>query len=169
MWKQVTFWMLLLAGAVAASEKATEVRLDAVQQRGAQVMPFNLEQTRHIFTKTATGGIQQVIAKEQADTGQIGLIQAHLAKIAGQFAQGDYSDPVQIHGEDMPGLRTLRAAKPGEIKIEYKELCNGARIDYSADNPRLIEAIHLWFDAQLRDHARHAVPGPIHDPVHRPE
>jgi len=167
MWKQVTFGiMLLLAGAASASAKATEMRLDAVQQRGAQVMPFSLDQTLHIFTKTATGGRQQVLAKEPADAGQIGLIQAHLAKIAGQFAQGDYSDPAQIHGEDMPGLRTLRAAKPGEIRIEYQTLANGARINYAAENPRLIEAIHLWFDAQLRDHARHAVPGHIHDPEH---
>jgi hypothetical protein len=40
-----------------------------------------------------------------------------------------------------------------------KELPNGAEIDYSTDNAKLIEAIHKWFDAQLSDHARHAIPG----------
>jgi len=168
MWKYVTFplIMLLIAGSVAASEKATESRLDEVQRRGLQVMPFSLEQTIHVFTKTGEGGLQQVITKENADAGQVGLIREHLAKISRQFAQGDFSDPAKIHGEDMPGLAALGAAKPGQIKIEYEDLENGGQIVYSADDPGLIEAIHQWFDAQLKDHARHAIPGHSHGPSH---
>ena len=154
--------MLLMAGSVAASENATDSRLDEVQRRGAQVMPFSLEQTTHIFTKTDKGGIQQVIAKENADADQIGLIRSHLAKISRQFAQGDFSDPEKIHGVEMPGLAAMKGAKPGQITIGYKELSNGAQIDYSTEVPGLIEAIHQWFDAQLSDHARHAVPGHGH-------
>jgi len=169
MWKYVTFplIMLLIAGSVAASEKATESRLDEVQRRGLQVMPFSLEQTIHVFTKTGEGGLQQVITKENADAGQVGLIREHLAKISRQFAQGDFSDPAKIHGEDMPGLAALGAAKPGQIKIEYEDLENGGQIVYSADDPGLIEAIHQCFEAQLKDHARHAIPGHTHDPSHR--
>jgi hypothetical protein len=80
--------MLLMSGSVAASGNATESRLDEVQRRGARVMPFNLEQTTHIFTKTDNGGIQQVIAKENADTEQIRLSQAHLAKISRPVCAG---------------------------------------------------------------------------------
>jgi hypothetical protein len=54
--------MLLIQGPIEAGEGASESRLDEVQRRGAQVMPFSLEQTTHIFTKTVKGGIQQVIA-----------------------------------------------------------------------------------------------------------
>jgi hypothetical protein len=36
----------------------------------------------------------------------------------------------------------------------------GAQIGYSTDDPSLINTIHQWFDAQLSDHARHAVPEP---------
>lgn len=122
-------------------------------------MPFSLEQTTHIFTKTEKGGLQQVIVKEVSNTEQVKLMQAHLSKISRNFAQGDFSDPARIHGEDMPGLAELRRAKPGEIKVEYKELSNGAQIAYATDDPVLIEAIHRWFDAQLSDHARHAIPG----------
>jgi hypothetical protein len=130
--------MLLMAGSVAASENATDSRLDEVQRRGARVMPFSLEQTTHIFTKTDKGGIQQVIAKENADADQIGLIRSHLAKISRQFAQGDFSDPAKIHGDDMPGLAALREAEPGRIRIEYEGLKNGGQIVYSADDPGLI-------------------------------
>ena len=105
--------MLLMPGPIGAGERATESRLDEVQQRGEQVMPFSLEQTTHIFTKTDKGGIQQVIAKEHAGAEQIGRIQAHLSKISSQFRQGDFSDPATIHGDDMPGLATLRQAQPG--------------------------------------------------------
>jgi len=157
---------LLAAGVAETGEQATESRLDEVQRRGEQVMPFSLEQTAHIFTKTAQGGVQQVIAKENADTGQIDLIQAHLSTISRQFAQGDFSDPARIHGDEMPGFAALSKAGPGRIRIEYRKLDKGAQIIYSAEDPDLIKAIHQWFDAQMSDHARHAAPGHAHDPAH---
>ncbi|MDZ4339759.1 MAG: aspartate carbamoyltransferase [candidate division NC10 bacterium] len=158
--------MLLTALPVLALEEASELRLDEVARRGAQVMPFSLEQTTHIFTKTEKGGLQQVIVKETSNTEQVKLIQAHLSKISREFAQGDFSDPAKIHGEGMPGLAELRKAKPGEIRVEYKELTNGAQIDYSTDDPALIEAVHQWFEVQLSDHARHAIPGDAKRPMH---
>jgi hypothetical protein len=60
----------------------------------------------------------------------------------------------------------LRKAKPGRIQIEYEQLANGARIRYTANDPALINAIHQWFDAQLRDHARHAIASHPHAPRH---
>jgi len=158
--------MLLTALPVLALEEASEPRRDEIARRGAEVMPFSLEQTTHIFTKTEKGGLQQVIVKEIPNTEQVKLVQAHLSKISREFAQGDFSDPAKIHGEDMPGLAELRKAKPGEIKVEYKELSTGAEIDYSTDDPALIEAVHQWFDAQLSDHAQHAIPGHTDHPTH---
>lgn len=148
--------------ATLAAEKVDEKRLDEVAGRGKHVMPFDLEKTIHVFFRTDQGGIQQVNAKNDTDVEQIELIRAHLKKIAQEFGQGDFSDPEQIHGADMPGLAVLRTAKPGEISMKYSELPNGAQIDYSSENPEYIQAIHQWFDAQLSDHARHAVPGHHH-------
>ncbi len=145
--------VLLLAGPAQASEKASEARQEEVSKRGAQVMPFSLKRTLHIFTKTNSGGIQQVVAKDQSDTHQIELIREHLSKISKEFAQGNFSAPASIHGNDMPGLAELKKAHPGQLRIAYKELPNGAQIEYSSDNPGLIAAIHRWFDAQLADHA----------------
>ncbi|MGJ0516036.1 MAG: aspartate carbamoyltransferase [Methylomicrobium sp.] len=157
---------LLMAASALAADKATENRLDEVAKRGAHVMPFSLEQTTHIFSKTEKGGLQQVIVKNNSNTGQIGLIRQHLSKISQEFMRGDFSDPAMIHDEDMPGLAELRKAPPGRIKIVYKELPNGAKIDYSTDDRQLIDAIHRWFDAQLSDHARHAMPGHPHHQMH---
>lgn len=122
-------------------------------------MPFDLDKTTHIFSKTAQGGIQQVVAKKEADAEQIRLIRNHLAEIAGKFAHGDFAAPARIHGEDMPGLAELRRAAPGSLRVKYGVLARGAQIEYSADDPALVDAIHRWFDAQLSDHARHATEG----------
>jgi len=151
--------MPLLASPALASETASEARQKEVARRGAQVMPFSLARTLHVFAKTPNGGVQQVIAKDKSDGEQIGLIREHLTTIAGEFARGDFSAPEKIHGRDMPGLEELENAKPGQLKIEYKELPDGGQIAYSTDNPELIHALHQWFDAQLADHAAYAMPG----------
>lgn len=154
--------LLLSPSAYAVDEK----RLDEVAERGAHVMPFDLELSMHIFAKSAQGGIQQVIAKDPENTQQIKLIQEHLAKIADEFQQSNFSDPEKVHGVSMPGLAALRQAKVGEINIVYKDLANGAEITYSSNNPKLINAIHQWFDAQLKDHSRHAIPGHAQHMMH---
>jgi len=143
--------------AATAMEKASEARLNKVTQQGKQVMPFDLNQTLHIFTKTEQGGVQQVISKDTENQAQITLIREHLSEISNQFKQADFSGPEKIHGKDMPGLEALRNAQPGSITILYQELADGAQISYTTDDSHLKNAIHQWFDAQLSDHARHAV------------
>jgi hypothetical protein len=150
--------LLAMVAQAGAVEPATPSRLDEVAERGAKVMPFNLDKTVHIFNKTETGGVQQVIAKNASDAEQIRLIREHLAHIAASFAQGDFSGPASIHGPEMPGLAELRAGAE-QVQFAYRDLPDGAQIDYSTDQPALVDAIHRFFDAQLSDHARHAITG----------
>ncbi|WP_233810054.1 aspartate carbamoyltransferase [Paraburkholderia sp. HP33-1] len=160
----IVVWAAFLPGAYVLSSSAiaevTQHQMD-VAQHGAQVMPFSLTATTHIFTKTADGGIQQVVTKHH-DPKQVSLIRGHLAGIARQFSAGDFAAPEQIHGNDMPGLAVLRKAQPGELKIRYGDLPNGGEIVYRSDEPRLVAALHDWFDAQLSDHGHDAMAG--HDP-----
>ena len=155
-----------ISSSAYAIEKANEKRLDEVVRRGIHVMPFDLELTTHIFSKSATGGIQKVIVKNTANIKQIKLIREHLSKISREFEQGNFSNPAKIHGDTMPGLELLRKAKPKEINFVYKDLPNGAEITYFTDNTLLITAIHQWFDAQLNDHARHAISGHANHQMH---
>lgn len=150
--------LALLIGTPTATAEPSP-RQAEVAQRGTVVMPFDLNQTRHIFTKTPSGGVQQVVALNADDQAQIGLIRQHLKDIANRFSQGDFSGPAYIHGEAMPGLQALRKAQPGQWQVEYKDLANGAEVDYSSAQPELVRAIHAWFDAQLTDHGQHAMPG----------
>jgi len=146
---------MMMGGQGMGQPESMSKRQAEVAQRGAQIMPFDLEQTQHIFTKTENGGLQQVVIQEGADAEQIGMIQAHLNEIAERFSSGDFGGPAHIHGDDMPGLAVLHE-RFGEVAIAYTALDNGGQIEYTSDEPALIEAIHAWFDAQLADHGAHA-------------
>ena len=130
-------------------------RQEEVAARGAQVMPFDLEETLHVFEKLDDGGLQKVTVKDLSNKEQIPLIQAHLEEEAEKFRWGDFSDPARIHSANMPGLAELKSAA-GKIEVVYAPLPDGARIRYTTKDPALVIAIHQWFDAQVSDHGRHA-------------
>ena len=162
-----TVVLALVAGslfqALCAHAQVTE-RQAEVSRRGADVMPFSLSATTHVFTKTSDGGTQRVIAKDVTNAQQIELIRAHLHDIQRQFLQGDFTGPTHIHGAQMPGLAELKAAKPGQIGIDYRDIDAGAELTYRTTDTQLVSALHHWFDAQLSDHGHDAMAG--HDHMH---
>ena len=125
-------------------------------------MPFSLAATTPIFTKSATGGVQQVVTKLAGDEAQTTRIRQHLQDIKAQFLQGDFSGPSHIHGQSMPGLAELQAAKPGQIAIAYRDIPVGAELSYQTQDAKLVAALHKWFDAQLSDHGKDAMQGHAH-------
>jgi hypothetical protein len=137
-------------------------RLSDVSRLGKDVMPFTLAATTHIFAKNETGGVQQVVAKTASDDVQTNLIRQHLQEIQAQFLKGDFSGPSHIHGQEMPGLAELKAAKPGHIAIVYRDIKNGAELTYKTSDLKMIVALHKWFDAQLSDHGQDAMEGHAH-------
>lgn len=152
---------LLALSASAVTAHATDPQRQAeVAKRGTKVMPFSLKATTHIFTKTADGGIQRVVARRASDTKQVQLVREHLREIQTQFRKGDFSGPSQIHGMDMPGLAQLKAAQPGQVAIDYKDVKSGAELTFRTEDPQLVAALHKWFDAQLSDHGADAKVGP---------
>jgi hypothetical protein len=113
-----------------------------------------LNATHHVFTPTASGGTQTVVALHDG-VRQVPLIRSHLRTEATAFARGDFSDPGGIHGQTMPGLATLER-RSGRLSVRYADIPNGARIAYSSTDPAVIAALHRWFAAQVRDHGSHA-------------
>lgn len=140
-------------------------RQEVVAQRGAQVMPFSLEATTHVFDATDQGGTQRVVAKDPDDSEQIRLIREHLREEAHAFGRGEFADPATIHGDDMPGLDTLVTGYR-DIDVRYRDLREGAEIAYRTDDPELAAAVGAWFDAQLRDHAGDAATSAASGPDH---
>lgn len=129
-----------------------------VAERGAEVMPFDLDATTHSFTKTDDGGIQIVTADDPADQRQIDLIRDHLTEERDNFARGNFDDPAQIHGHNMPGVAELTAGY-ADVSVTYAETPDGARLTYATEDPQLVDAIHAWFDRQVMDHGDDAEAG----------
>jgi len=150
----LTLLLLALLCAPVAGAAQTP-RQQEVREKGAQVMPFALDRTIHSFDKTDSGGIQRVRVRGDAPE-QLAMIRSHLREIADSFSRRDFSKPEHIHGSDMPGLAEMRAAPAGELEVTYRELDDGAEIDYRAQAPELVAAVHRWFDAQASDHGRDA-------------
>lgn len=109
---------------------------------------------------------RQVLKWRRADRGgrrsgdqeQIRLIWEHLTKEFAAYRRGDFGDPASIHGTEMPGLSTL-AQGYTRIRMDLETVQNGARITFTTDDARLVDALHAWFDAQVSDHGRHAEHG----------
>ena len=143
------------SGASHSPSDASPSRQSEVAEKGAQVMPFALKETTHVFEPTENGGVQKVVADDPTDQEQLSLIREHLKEEADKFSQGDFSDPAEIHGEDMPGLEQLEE-NASSFEVSYSELPDGAQIEYTTDDPALVSALHDWFEAQLSDHTEHA-------------
>ncbi|MBT8488054.1 MAG: aspartate carbamoyltransferase [Gemmatimonadetes bacterium] len=135
-------------------EVSDEQRRGEVAARGAEVMPFDLDRSTHVFATTAEGGVQTV-RSDDGDPEQMRLIRAHLLEEAARFARGDFHDPAMIHGDDMPGLHALVMGFE-RMTITYADVDGGAEIRYESPDEDLVEAIHAWFGAQLADHGAHA-------------
>ena len=126
-------------------------------EREQTVMPFDVTATLHIFEDTSTGGVQRVVANDAGDSENIALIRSHLKEEAEMFAEGQFSDPSYLHGEAMPGLADLEAAgEQGLLEVSYSDLDDGGQITYSSEDPTVVIALHLWFQAQVVDHGEHA-------------
>lgn len=166
--KLVVSLVVCMSGGLTLSAlgAADPQRQAEVAKLGADVMPFSLKATTHIFTKTAEGGVQRVVAKSASDAQQVKLVREHLREIKTQFLKGDFSGPTHIHGAEMPGLADLKAAKPGQVAIDYKEVATGAELTYRTADAKLVAALHQWFDAQLSDHGADAMAGHMHHHDH---
>jgi hypothetical protein len=145
--------LVLTAAACTSQPQASPARRTEVAARGAQVMPFDLSRTKHVFEDLPDGGLQTVTANDPADTLQVRLIREHLQEEAARFSRGDFADPMAIHGHTMPGVAELRQGFR-RVSIRFDTIPGGATIRYSTSDPAILAALHRWFEAQRTDHGR---------------
>jgi hypothetical protein len=157
-WAQFVAALALATAGCGGDDGSLADRQAEVAERGAQIMPFDLDATTHTFTDTSDGGLQVVVVDDPADADQIALVRDHLAEERDNFTRGDFDDPAAIHGHDMDGVAELRAGY-ADITVEYADRPDGAQLTYTSDRPELVEAIHAWFDRQVTDHGAHAEEG----------
>ena len=132
-----------------------ETTQERVHHMAPHVMPFAMAETVHVFRMTESGGVQKVLARDPGATDQVQLIRQHLRREAEKFRRGDYSDPAELHGAEMPGLAQLRA-HPSQVTVSYAELPAGAQLTFATRDLEMLTAIHRWFGAQLSEHGADA-------------
>lgn len=144
--------ILVLGGAACTSQhQGAAARRAEVAARGAEVMPFDLNRTRHVFEDRDDGGLQTVTANVPADSQQVRLVREHLEEEAARFSRGDFTDPMAIHGHAMPGVAELRQGFR-QVRVRFDTIVGGATLRYTTDDPALRAALHRWFAAQRSDH-----------------
>lgn len=125
-----------------------------VAKRSGPVMGFDLDRTLHKFAPTPNGGVLTVTSRD-GDAAQVRRVRSHLDYQVKAFRRGDWTNPVQIHGAEMPGLTKLMTAR-GKLKIDYRSVARGGRITFASSSAEVTSALHRWFDAQNSDHSKHA-------------
>jgi len=138
-----------------SNDSALIMRRMMIHSRSHMVMPFNMNKVTHYFIKTKSGGVLMIKAKNPKDTVQINLIRMHLKKEHALFSNANFKDPKTLHGMNMPGLKVLSKSK-GKFKVTYNELKDGAKLTFVSFHPGVIKALHIWFNAQLKDHGKDA-------------
>ena len=140
--------------APVAPPTTTGDRSAHVSEHAAEVMPFDTDRATHTFAPGDHGLVETVTADDPVDPTQVDLIRTHLAAEAHNFANGDFDDPAKIHGDDMPGLATLRAAGT-RLTVAYADVPAGGRISYTSTDPVVVDALHRYAAVQSMDHAHH--------------
>ena len=119
--------------------------------RGAHVMGFDQNKTTHHFTLTKSGGIIQVDANDPSDTASRDHIRIHLEHISKAFAQGDFTDPHEVHAETPPGIPEMKARK-AKITYQFQSTPTGAKVTITTQDPKALKAIHDYLRYQIREH-----------------
>ncbi len=136
-----------LGQAAPSGEKADS----AMNHRGATVMGFDQSRTTHHFRLYADGGAIEVSANDAADVESRDAIRAHLPHIAKMFGGGDFSAPMLVHAQNVPGTAEL-AKRKDRVRYLYLETTLGGRVDIETTDEKALEALHQFLRFQIRDH-----------------
>lgn len=149
----LSLWM----GLAGAKETVTVKKVEQ-SSANSQLVPYDTQQALESFSKTVHGGIMHIVAKSADNTQQVKLIQQYLRQTAAEYKKGDFSSTERFHGSGMPGLAQMKSAATDDIRYDYKALPNGGQIHFSTEYPHLLNALHDWFDAQIKEHGSVALP-----------
>jgi hypothetical protein len=138
---------LILAAALIVGQDAHQ----HMNARGADAMGFDQDQTVHHFRLHPDGGTIEVGIKDRKDDKNRTAIQSHLPHIAQMFAAGDFSMPMFIHAENVPGSAEMIARK-NAIGYRYEETPTGGRVHVTTSDAGALAAIHTFMRYQITEH-----------------
>ena len=141
--------VFIAIGAVAAKQNHDQHA--QMNQRGAQVMGFDQEKTRHHFYLYSDGGAIDVTVNDPADKSNLGAIRAHLPHIAMLFSEGNFEAPMLVHETNVPGTAEMGKLKD-RITYRYAETPKGGRVNIITTDAEALKAVHAFLTFQIADH-----------------
>jgi hypothetical protein len=123
-----------------------------MKKRGAEAMGFDQDTTTHHFRLTKSGGAIEVSTKAASDIAGRDAIRAHLAGIAGEFAQGNFEKPFMTHAEVPPGVEMMKQAA-GKIRYGFRKTAGGGVVRIETDDAAARRAVHEFLRYQITEHA----------------
>ena len=123
----------------------------AVNERGAHVMGFDQDATAHHFRLHPDGGAIDIAVKNRDDLKNRDAIRSHLPHIVSMFGDGNFSAPMLIHDQDVPGTKTMSKLK-NRIRFVYVETPGGGRVDILTSDAAALAAVHEFIRFQITDH-----------------
>jgi len=146
------FALPLMAQTTTPSPTAANTKRAAeVDQRGDEGMGFSHAMTGHHFHLLPDGGSIEVESDSSEDNASKEAIRRHMLKIAGMFAQGDFSLPMFIHDTVPPGVEVMKRLKD-QIAYTAENTGKGAQVRIITENPEALVAVHQFLRFQIKDH-----------------
>ena len=136
------------AGAAQSSPPPHDHQLTA---RGDHAMGFDQTKTTHHFVLYDNGGSIEVTAKDAKDKASITAIRAHLPHVMKMFAAGDFSTPMYVHAQDVPGTAGMQRLRD-RIAYQYDDMPAGGRLRITTRHVRALQAVHEFLKFQIADH-----------------
>ncbi len=143
----------VLLWTACSSNKNSDERFAAVQERGKQVMGVDQYTSTHVFESLPDGGRIE-LQRAANDTIDIAQIRKHMQEIRGAFAAGDFRLPGMVHDMEVPGTKTM-AEEKAAIQYEYHALPHGGEVRITTSSARALAAIHEFLAFQRMDHRAH--------------
>src|SRR6202163_1504139 len=147
-----SFILRIMAQTTTPSPTAADAQRAAeVDQRGDEGMGFSHTMTGHHFHLFPDGGSIEVESASPDDNASKEAIRRHMLKIAGLFAQGDFSLPMFIHDTVPPGVEVMKRLKD-QIAYTAENTGKGAQVRIITGNPEALVAVHQFLRFQIKDH-----------------
>ncbi len=122
----------------------------AMKQRGQQAMAVDQDKATHKFDAFPDGGRIE-LQSDVDDSVAISGIRTHFKEIEAAFRAGNFSIPMFVHDQAVPGTSVM-TAKRRSIRYIRRDLPRGAELRLRTTDPEAIRAIHSFMAFQRREH-----------------
>ncbi len=125
-----------------------------MMQRGNLAMGFDQSKIAHEFSTTKNGGQIKITALDEKDNNTINQIKSHTRDIQNDFTEGNFTKPLFIHAESVPGTDAMTQNKD-QIQYKIQDLKNGSILLLITNNSSLVSSINQFMTYQSTEHTGH--------------